>query len=79
MEICPVCNGLFEFIKYCPRCGGRMDILDRVENYYDNYSPYLSYELTDLNDGDTRSVCSHICRCQKCGFKDTAAIRNIIE
>lgn len=79
MEICPVCNALVDFIKYCPNCGERMAILDRVENYYDNYSPYLSYELTDLNDGDIHNVCTHVCLCEKCGFKGSAWVRNVLE
>lgn len=79
MDICPVCNGLFEYIKYCPNCGTRMNVMDRVENYYDNYSPYLSYELTDLNDGDIGYICSHVCYCSNCGNKERINIRNIGE
>lgn len=79
LNICPVCNGLIEYIKYCTRCGSKMNILDRVENYYDNYSPYLSYELTDLNDGDVNYICSHECICPKCGKREVVGIRNIVE
>jgi hypothetical protein len=79
MYICPVCNGLIDYIKYCPKCGDKMEVLDRVENYYDDYSPYLSYELTDLNDGDVYNKCSHICLCNGCGNRNVVGIRNIIE
>lgn len=79
MNICPVCNGLFDYIKYCSVCGDRMQILDRIENYYDNYSPYLSYNLTDLNDGDVSYICSHVCICPTCGKRDIVGIRNIAE
>jgi hypothetical protein len=56
-----------------------MEILDRVENYYDNYSPYLSYELTDLNDGDVNYICSHECFCKRCGMIEIVGIRNVVE
>lgn len=70
---------MIDYIRYCPRCGEKMEILDRVENYYDDYSPYLSYELTDMNDGDIRYICSHISLCRNCGNRDVVGIRNIVE
>ncbi|TDT47638.1 hypothetical protein [Fonticella tunisiensis] len=79
MYICPVCNGLIDYIKYCKRCGERMNILDRLENYYDDYSPYLSYELTDMDDGDMYYICSHLGVCPNCGDKEIIGIRNVIE
>jgi hypothetical protein len=79
MHICPISNGLMDYIKYCSRCGERMEVLDRVENYYDDYSPYLSYELTNLNEGDSKYKCSHFCFCPSCGTRDIIEIRNIIE
>lgn len=79
MNVCPVCNGLIDYIKYCPRCNKKMGILDRVENYYDDYSPYLDYKLTDLNDGDPRDVCTHICYCPECDVRQTVGIRSIAE
>jgi hypothetical protein len=79
MNICPVCNGLIEYVKHCKRCGAQMEILDRWENYYDDYSPYLSYELTDQNDGDPSGICSHVSICSNCGERETAEIRSEIE
>jgi hypothetical protein len=79
LYICPVCNGVIDYIKYCPRCGDKMSILDRVENYYDDYSPYLSYELTDLNDGNSERTCTHMSVCRTCGYKTKIFIENIIE
>ena len=79
MSICPVCNGLIDYVAYCEWCGGRMEIEDRVENYYDDYTPYLSYELTDLNDGDSSQICRHICFCRNCSSQGVVAIRNIVK
>lgn len=78
MYICPLCNGMIDYIKYCPSCGGRMEVYDRVENYDDSYSPYLSYPLTDLNDGDPPSICSHSAQCPVCGMKSIVHVQNII-
>lgn len=74
MGICPVCNGMIEYIEYCPRCGARMKILDRTEAYDDEYSPYVSFSTSQLNDGDPPSVCTHKTLCEKCGFEDTISV-----
>lgn len=79
MEVCPICNGMIEYIKFCSKCGNKMNILDRIENYYDEYSPYLSYELTDMADGDIPNVCSHFCYCPNCGEKSIISAENIPE
>lgn len=79
MYICPVCNGMIDYVKDCDRCGARMDVMDRVENYYDDYSPYLSYELTDSNDGDPHNQCSHISFCPNCGNREVLRVSNIFE
>ena len=79
MQICPVCNGMFDYVRNCRRCGSVMEILDRFENYYDDYSPYLSYELTDMNDGDPQNVCSHLSLCPNCGEREIVDIRNMVE
>lgn len=77
MLICPVCNGLVDYNKKCPLCGSRMEILDRIENYYDSYSADLPYEITDLNDGDPSYICKHIIICPSCGYRDVEGIYNI--
>lgn len=47
-----------------------MNIKNRVEDYEDNYSPYLGYELTDMNDGDPPNICTHISVCRNCGNRE---------
>jgi len=79
MYICPICNGLYDYVKICPSCGAQMQILDRVENYYDSYSGELPYELTDLNDGDPPNICRHITVCPKCGYRTTVGISNVLK
>ena len=77
MYICPLCNGIIEFVKFCPVCGQKMDVLDRVENYFDDYSPYLSYEITDMNDGGEKGICTHMSVCRLCGYKTLINIESI--
>lgn len=79
MNICPLCNGLIDYIKYCPKCGHKMEILDREENYYDSYSPYLSYGITDKIDGVPENICVHITVCRNCNYIGRAFINNVIE
>lgn len=78
MYVCPLCNGMVDYIKYCPSCGSRMEIFDRVENYFDSYAPYLNYPLTDLNDGDPPHICSHSAHCPVCGMESIVHVENII-
>jgi DNA-directed RNA polymerase subunit M/transcription elongation factor TFIIS len=77
MEVCPICNNLFDYKKNCIKCGERMEILDRIENYEDSYAPYLNYEITDLNDGTASNICSHLMICPKCKNKEILNINMI--
>ena len=79
MKICPLCNGLAIYEKWCLVCGFRMDIKDRVEDYEDSYSPYLSYNITDMNDGDPPNICTHISVCSNCGNKEMTRITMMIK
>jgi hypothetical protein len=79
MVICPLCNGLISYDKCCSVCGSRMNIKDRIEDYEDSYSPYLSYNITDVNDGDPPDICSHISVCSNCGYKEIVRITMMIK
>jgi Zn finger protein HypA/HybF involved in hydrogenase expression len=65
--LCPLCNGLIEYNVSCSRCSSSMKNGGRIQDFYDNYSPYLSYELTDIMDGEPSNVCQHIFTCPVCG------------
>lgn len=79
MHICPLCNGLIQYERNCSKCGAPMEVLDRIENYYDNYSPYLSYNITDMNDGDPFDICTHVLVCRNCNNKEILRIKNIVK
>lgn len=70
---------MVDYMKKCSVCGENMQVLDRVESYYDDYSPYLSHELTDLNDGDSPGICSHMSVCPNCGNKEIIEVNNMYE
>lgn len=57
---CPLCNGLFHFTPHCQECGGRMDDVGRIEDYLDDYSPYMEQHHTSFNH------CTHLFQCQVC-------------
>jgi hypothetical protein len=74
MNICPVCNGLTDYVKYCSKCGSKMEISSRIEDEDDSYAPYENYNITDLNDGDPPDICSHIAECKTCRIKEIIKI-----
>ncbi|WP_035165797.1 hypothetical protein [Caloramator sp. ALD01] len=63
MFICPVCNGIVDYVVICPICKKTMKLLDKVEYYYDDYA--LNLEQNTLED--TKDIyCSHYCFCEEC-------------
>lgn len=64
--ICPICNGLYEYNISCPECGGIMEDQGPLVDYYDDYSPYLSKDLTQLVDGVSHDKCVHLYKCINC-------------
>nr|WP_284037419.1 hypothetical protein [Neobacillus sp. 114] len=70
MTVCPVCNGLREVYLLCRDCGEPMLESGRLQDYYDDYSPYMEIELMKMEDGyaDTYSEnkCPHLYRCSAC-------------
>ena len=64
MEACPICNGLQNVSKLCPYCGGEMEERGALQDFFDDYSPYLSRELAENLMG-TRD-CVHLYYCRDC-------------
>lgn len=64
--ICPICNGLVVYLFKCPICGKQMKNTGRVQGFLDEYSPYLSMEMTDLVDGVGADQCVHLFYCSHC-------------
>lgn len=64
MDACPICNGLSNVSKPCPFCGGEMEERGPLQEFIDDYSPYLSRELA-ANITGTR-YCVHLYYCSAC-------------
>ncbi|MTI96716.1 MAG: hypothetical protein FH749_14790 [Firmicutes bacterium] len=63
-RICPVCNGLQGARRFCPYCGGNLEDRGALQEFVDDYSPYLSQQLgEDLSGGDE---CVHLYYCPRC-------------
>lgn len=51
----------------------------RIQDYYDDYSPYLSYYITDVMDDEPFYICQHIFTCPVCGYDYVINIRKIVK
>lgn len=73
--ICPLCNGLKELEEYCPYCNSRMEDTGPIENYFDDYSPYLDKNITQmLNNSEDPMSCVHLFHCTKCDYDNRVNI-----
>jgi hypothetical protein len=69
MQLCPLCNGLYEQEVYCPSCTAKLQDGGMLENYYEPYSPYLPGEILDQADGVlSQEKCIHLFYCPNCGY-----------
>jgi hypothetical protein len=72
--LCPLCNGLERKVIVCEKCGGCMEDRGAVQEYFDDYSPYLDLEITRRVNGVPRDQCLHIFGCDTCGADKRVAI-----
>lgn len=64
--ICPLCNGLKETIEVCPNCNTSMHDAGPIENYFDDYSPYLDKNITQILNSTNPGNCVHVFKCNQC-------------
>ena len=76
--ICPICNGLADYIIKCPDCGNRMEARGTIQDYFDDYSPYLDKGITQQVDGVEHNRCVHLFYCPNCN-KDKRVVINEIQ
>ncbi|MCC5912156.1 MAG: hypothetical protein JJT76_17190 [Clostridiaceae bacterium] len=76
--ICPICNSLASYIVQCPTCHNKMEAQGAIEEYFDDYSPYLDREITEKLDGVAAEKCLHIFYCTECGRDKRIPIDKII-
>lgn len=75
--VCPLCNGMLNYETYCPRCSDRLKDTGPIVDYLDEYSPYLSNDMTQLVDGVEHEKCCHLFKCEKCNFERKVEINRV--
>lgn len=72
--LCPLCNGLEKKTIICEQCGNPMEDKGSIQEYFDDYSPYLDLEITRRVDGVPADQCLHLFGCENCGTLRKIAI-----
>ncbi|KAB3529042.1 hypothetical protein [Alkaliphilus serpentinus] len=75
--VCPVCNCMASYLISCPDCGGPMEDSGVVQDFYDDYSPYLDRSITDKVDGAAEDECMHLFYCPSCDSKQRLPIKRV--
>lgn len=65
--LCPLCNGLERRIILCEKCGNPMKDKGAIQEFFDDYSPYLDLDITRNIDGVATDQCLHLFGCENCG------------
>lgn len=73
-RICPICNGLQSIRRFCPYCGQAMEERGALQDFIDDYSPYLSRELGE--DLLQTKDCVHLYYCSHCDMDVRVATPN---
>ena len=58
--ICPLCNGLKKSNQICSNCNIPMKDTGPIENYFDEYSPYLDKSITQFLNSENQEICVHL-------------------
>lgn len=74
---CPLCNGIQEIDVLCPKCSVKMKDNGPIVNYLDDYSPYLSNDMTQLVDGVPHDQCLHVFSCPNCEYDERIKINRV--
>ena len=75
--VCPICNGLVSYVAKCPNCGNLMEERGAIQDYFDDYSPYLGKDITQQVDGVGHNRCVHLFYCSNCNEDKKIVIREI--
>lgn len=68
VAVCPVCNSLTTVIKICPNCGRQMADAGKIQDYLDDYSPYLAQDIYQDSGFDGSDQCVHLFACPHCHY-----------
>lgn len=65
---CLMCNGLVDISIPCNYCGGVLQDLGLLQDFYDPYSPYLDQKIYQDNYKQYNAhYCVHLLHCAGCG------------
>jgi hypothetical protein len=76
-NICPLCNNLYNIPIPCTRCTEFMKAQGAIQDYFDDYSPYLDYDITSRIDGADKDNCVHLYSCMHCGHDTRISIAKV--
>ncbi|MGI6113493.1 MAG: hypothetical protein ACOYEJ_05155 [Mahellales bacterium] len=80
-RICPVCNGLEKYERFCSQCGSYMKEMGALQDYFGPYSPYQDQDIINLPieyQGIQEQTCVHLFRCDNCGTDDRVPINKLM-
>jgi hypothetical protein len=77
-SICPLCNGLENLGKECPRCHALCLDKGPVSGFAGPYSPYEETEVLAASGSHADQWCIHLAACPECGW-DCRIAADLIE
>ncbi|MNH31840.1 hypothetical protein D3C79_922400 [compost metagenome] len=75
--LCPVCNGMQDIERACPKCGGHADDCGRLSDYDGPYAPYDQIEHEPYFSGSVlqkQTCCKHVIYCSSCHYAVEAVV-----
>lgn len=75
--VCPICNGMVSYLFKCSVCGKQMENTGAIHDFYDDYSPYLALDITQLIDGVDDGYCVHLFYCKHCDHDKRIPIQKV--
>ncbi|MDQ6419871.1 hypothetical protein RB620_10545 [Paenibacillus sp. LHD-117] len=67
--LCPLCNGIGDYLESCKSCGGKVTECGRLSDWTGPYEPYGPIEGSLQNNMPISSagdVCCHVIYCENC-------------
>ncbi|MFZ5968182.1 MAG: hypothetical protein ACOYVK_13540 [Bacillota bacterium] len=75
--VCPLCNAMVAYLFKCPECGKQMENVGTIQDFFDDYSPYLPMDITQRLDGAPSYQCVHLFKCTHCNHDKRISIDRV--
>ena len=76
--VCPICNAISTYLLKCSQCGHQMENMGALQDYFDDYSPYLPLDLTQRVDDAPDNNCVHLFYCENCNNDKRISIHKML-